>query len=194
MDLHGVLVELKVTQCVLVGWSQGAQDVAAYLQAFGAGSVLGVVFVDSPVSAGPAEIQIHQEFSRTVIANIALYANHPRQASEGMVRRIFEQPHPDIDMQRLVNFTEQTPVDTGIAMLAADIFGADRRPALAKLNKPALVIASAKSPLLDLEKEMAASIPRAKFVPISGAAHAVFVDQPAKFDDALTAFLRMLNH
>lgn len=194
MDLHGLLSDLKVSQSVLVGWSQGAQDVAAYLQQFGTDSVLGVVFVDSPVSAGPAEVQIHPEFSRIIIANISSYASHPRQFSEGMVRSIFQQPHPEIDMQKLANFTMQTPVDTGIAMLATDIFGADRRTVLAKINKPVLVIASGESPMLGVEKQMAASIPRAKFVVISGAAHAVFVDQPEKFNVALKRFLQSLNH
>lgn len=194
MDLHGVLSDLNVSQTVLVGWSQGAQDVAAYLQQFGTPSVVGVVFVDSPVSAGPAEVQIHPAFSRIILENISSYARHPRQFSEGMVRSIFRQPHPEIDMQKLASFTMRTPVDTGIAMLATDIFGTDRRIVLAKINRPVLVIASGESALLDVEKQMAVSIPDAKLVVIGGAGHAVFVDQPEKFDGALKTFLQSLNH
>jgi non-heme chloroperoxidase len=77
-------------------------------------------------------------------------------------------------------------------MLISDIFGADRRPALAKLDKPSLVIASGNSPLLDVQKEMAASIPDAKLVVLAGTAHAVFVDDPATFDAALQTFLESL--
>lgn len=193
-DLHGVLSDLNVSQSVLVGWSQGAQDVAAYLQQFGTHSVAGVVFVDSPVSAGPAEVQIHPEFSRIILANISSYSSHPRQFSEGFVRSIFRRAHPEIDLQKLATFTMRTPVDTGIAMLATDIFGADRRPVLTKINKPVLVIASSESPLLDVEKQMAASTPGAKLVVIGGAGHAVFVDQPEKFNGALKSFLQSLNH
>lgn len=56
-------------------------------------------------------------------------------------------------------------------MLVADIFGVDRRPVLAKLNKPTLVLASSVSPLLDMQKEMAATIPGSKFAVVEGAGH-----------------------
>src|SRR5262249_51230694 len=46
-DLHEILATLHVTNSVLVGWSQGSQDVAAYLQQFGTNAVAGAVFVDS---------------------------------------------------------------------------------------------------------------------------------------------------
>jgi pimeloyl-ACP methyl ester carboxylesterase len=64
---------------------------------------------------------------------------------------------------------------------------------LAKLKKPALVVASSVSPLLDAQKEMAATIPGSKFVILEGAGHAVFVDEPKKFDEALKAFLKSLT-
>jgi non-heme chloroperoxidase len=157
-DLHDVLGNLHVSRCVLVGWSQGAQDVAAYLQQFGTDSVAGVVFVDSPVSFGTAEIDTHKEFARIILSGISVYVNHPADYSEGMVKSLFKKPHPDLDIGRIVKSTLQTPTDTGVAMLVTDIFGADRRPPLAKLNKPALVIASSVSPLLDAQKEMAVAI------------------------------------
>ncbi len=92
-----------------------------------------------------------------------------------------------------MNSTLQTPTDVGVAMLVADIFGADRRPALAKASIPALVIASADSPLLDAQKEMASTIPGSKFVTIAGTGHAVFVDDPATFDEALRTFVQSLG-
>ncbi|HLJ91383.1 MAG TPA: alpha/beta hydrolase [Candidatus Angelobacter sp.] len=191
-DLHEVLGQMGISQPVLVGWSQGAQDVAAYLQEFGADSVSGVVFVDSPVSAGPSGVEANKEFSKAILANISLYARHPKEASEGMVHSIFKKPRPDAEYQKIVQSTLQTPTDTGIAMLVMDIFGMDRRPALEKLNKPALVIASAESPLVAAQKAMAASIPGAKFLAIEGTGHAVFVDEPGKFDAALQNFLQTL--
>jgi pimeloyl-ACP methyl ester carboxylesterase len=60
-DLHEVLANLGVSRAVLVGWSQGAQDVASYIQQFGTKSLAGAIFVDSPVSIGPAEIERHKE-------------------------------------------------------------------------------------------------------------------------------------
>jgi len=84
-------------------------------------------------------------------------------------------------MDRIVKSALRTPTDTGAAMLVMDIFGVDRRAVLAKLNKPSLMIASSLSPLLDAQKEMATTIPGAKFVSMDGAGHAVFIDEPGKF-------------
>jgi pimeloyl-ACP methyl ester carboxylesterase len=49
------------------------------------------------------------------------------------------------------------------------------------------------SNLLDLQKGMAASIPGAKWLAIEGTGHAVFVDEPEKFDEALRGFLETLR-
>jgi non-heme chloroperoxidase len=193
-DLHEVLAVLGVSTPVLMGWSQGAQDVAAYVQQYGNGSVAGIVLVDSPVSIGASEVKEHPVFAQIILAGVAMYMSDPEGYSRNMVRSLFKQSHPDLDMEAIVKATLQTPVDTGAAMLVADIFGADRRPGLAKLNKPALVIAASSSPLLDLQKEMAAGIPGARFLAIDEANHAVFVDQPERFDEAVKGFLVGLGH
>ncbi len=192
-DLHDVLGQLKISSVVLVGWSQGAQDVAAYIQQFGEASVTGIVLVDSPVSAGAEELDIHKEFSKAIISSISIYASHPAEFSQGMVQSLFKKPHPDLAMARLASDTQQTPTNTGVAMLVADIFGADRRPALAKFSKPALVIASGQSPLLDEQKEMQKTISNSKLVVVPEANHAVFVDAPETFDAALKSFLDSLT-
>jgi non-heme chloroperoxidase len=189
-DLHDVLADLKISRCILVGWSQGVQDVAAYIQQFGTDSLTGIVLVDSPVSAGPAEIEINPQFSEGVLSRLNGYVTEPREYCGGMVRSIFMQPHPDLDIQKIVNSTLQTPTAIAISMLVSDSFGVDRRPALAKINKPTLFVASGVSPLLAAERETAASIRGAQFLVVQGAGHAVFVDQPEKFDHALQSFIQ----
>ena len=127
------------------------------------------------------------------LSGISVYVNHPAEYSEGMVKSLFKSPHPDLDIGGIVKDTLQTPTDTGVAMLVTDIFGADRRQALTKLDKPALVIAFSVSPLLDVQKEMAEAIRSSKLVIVEGAGHAVFVDNPEKFDEALRTFLQSLS-
>jgi microsomal epoxide hydrolase len=190
-DLHEALAKLGIARVVLTGWSQGAQDVAAYVQQFGVDSIAGVVFVDSPVSFGADEVQAHPQMVKGVLANTAVYAEHPTEFSEGMVRSLFAKPHPELDMPGLIRATQQTPTATGIAMLVADLFGADRRPALARLsNVPTLVLAASTSPLLEQQRAMAASIPGAKFVVVEGAGHALFIDAPDVFHAAMLALVR----
>jgi microsomal epoxide hydrolase len=190
IDLHELVNALHIPKFVIVGWSQGAQDVAAYIQQFGTGTLSGVVFVDSSVSAGTAEIDIHKEFSKVVLSRLSSLDANAAEYSEALVKSIFNKPHPELDMQHLIEESEKTPPTIGTAMLVMDIFGADRRPALKKINRPTLVIASAGSPLLDAQKEMAGKIPAARLVVVEGAGHAVFIDDPEKFDAALSQLLR----
>ncbi|HWY24802.1 MAG TPA: alpha/beta hydrolase [Nevskia sp.] len=188
-DLHELLAARHIERIVLVGWSQGAQDVAAYIRQYGTGSLAGVAFVDSPVSAGPEEVTLNPGFSKAILSGLSVYANHPAEYSEGMVRSIFALPHPEPDIQHIIELARGTPPQTGMAMLLSDIFGVDRRDALGKIDRPALVIASAKSQLLDQQKAMAAAIAGASLVVVQDAGHAVFVDQPEQFDQALGALL-----
>jgi microsomal epoxide hydrolase len=188
-DIREILSMLQVSQAVLVGWSQGSQDIAAYIQQFGTDSIAAVAFVDSPVSAGPSEIDVNKEFSQRFLGMLPLYANHPAEYSEGMVRSMFKKPHPDLNLEQVIAHSRKTPVSTGVTMLIMDIFAIDRRPALAKLNKPALVIASADSPLLDAQKRMAAAITGAQLVVMQGTGHAVFVDDPQAFDKSLEGLI-----
>jgi microsomal epoxide hydrolase len=188
-DLHDLVVHLGIKQFVIVGWSQGAQDVAAYITEFGTAQLAGLVFVDSPVSAGPEEITLHPEFSKAVLSGLAIYANHPAEYYAGLVHSIFATPHPELDISTLIAESEKTPSAVGTQMLTMDIFRVDRRPALKKIDKPTLVIAASTSPLLQAQEEMAAAIPSARFVTVEGAGHAVFVDDPEQFDQALIKLL-----
>ena len=191
IDLHRLLGNLGITRATLVGWSQGAQDVAAYLAAFGTADVDAVVFVDSPVSLGAAEVDSEPVFAKVILQGLQQYARDPESYSRRAVRGYFAQPQPDSLIERIVHSTLATPPDIGVAMLTLDIFGADRRVPLRTLDRPALVIASAHSPLLQQQRAMAALIPGAQFVAIDSAGHAVMVDQPARFDSLLAGFLSL---
>ena len=189
-DLREVIERLALRSPVLVGWSQGVQDVAAYVEAFGSDSVSGFVLVDSPVSAGPAELDLRRESSKNELSLLEVYAEHPKEYSEGMMHAIFRHPLPTEEFERRVRDSLRTPTNVGVAMLVADLFGVDRRPSLPKFRKPVLVIAAESSELLEAQKEMARSLPQARLEVVADSGHAVFVDQPKRFDDLVEGFLR----
>ena len=191
-DIHQVIANLHLRHVILVGWSQGAQDVAAYVDRFGTDSVDGLVMIDSPVSAGPNDIAANPGFMKAIAAGLASYAKSPRAYSDGMMRAIMHAPPAQISFASLDDESMKTPVDTGISMLVQDLFTTDRRPYLKHFDKPTLVLASGESPLLDAQRQMARALPHATFDAIEHAAHAVFVDQPAVFQRKLQAFAEAL--
>lgn len=187
-DIQQVIANLRLAHVVMVGWSQGSQDVAAYVQRFGTTAVDRFVLVDSPVSGGPADFTGKPELIKAIVSGMASYAHDPRAFSDGMMHRIISAPTPAEIYARLTQASLMTPTDTGISMQVQDFFTTDRRPALAAFDKPVLVVASAESPLLGAQKSMAASVPHGQFVSIEHAAHAVFFDQPDEFNRRLDEF------
>ena len=49
-DLHNLLEGLGARHSVLIGWSQGVQDHAGYIERYGAHDLAGLVLVDAAVS------------------------------------------------------------------------------------------------------------------------------------------------
>jgi microsomal epoxide hydrolase len=157
-DLRRVVQSLKLAGVVLVGWSQGVQDVAAYAAAFEGDGVAGYVLVDSPVSAGAAGSVAHPEALREQLERLSLYEQYPRQYLDGMMNAIIRSPEGRRRIGELVEIGLRTPPDLGIAMLAMDFIARDRRAALAKFNRPTLIIAAAQSDELEAQREMSRAI------------------------------------
>lgn len=188
-DIHAVIEVLKLEHLTLVGWSQGVQDVAAYVDQFGTDALDALALVDASVSRGPADVKENPVFVQTILRNMAMYSSDPRAYSGGFMHAIISAPAATTTFTQLEDEFMRTPSDIGISMQMQDMFTVDRRPALKKFNKPTLVIASAASPLLDQQKQMAAALPQGRFVAVQHAAHAVFFDQPAVFDRLLEDFI-----
>ena len=189
-DIHAVIEGLKLKHLTLVGWSQGVQDVAAYVAQYGTGALEALTLVDSSVSAGPESVKANPAFVQAILRNMAMYSRDPRAYSDGFMHAIISAPAPATTFAQLEDEFMHTPSDIGISMQVQDMFTVDRRPALKKFDKPTLVIASAQSQELDTQKQMAAALPQGHFVSVEHAAHAVFFDQPAEFDRLLETLIR----
>ena len=195
-DLHALLERLHVQRAVLIGWSQGVQDVAAYVERYGTRDLAGIVLVDAAVSDGADGIAARPQETAAQFKMFAIYQAHQQEYLGGMMRAIISKPQGDETIEQLVNTGMKTPPDIGVSMLIADMFGVNRTPSLKKIDCPTLIIASAKSDELARQQAAAKQIPHARFEKIENAGHAVFLDQPDRFDDILTSFVSKLaaNH
>jgi non-heme chloroperoxidase len=192
-DLREIIEQLELKNVVLVGWSQGVQDVAAYVEQFGTDSIAGFVLVDSPFSSGPAEFKLHPQFSERLFELMAIYSAHPKEYYAGMIKSITKHEISPEQLRQLTTNSEKMSTTSGLAMLVTDLFTVDRRAVLKKLSKPTLIIASAESKELESQREMQRSIPNAQFEVVSEADHAVFIDQPKKFNHLIDMFLEKLE-
>jgi non-heme chloroperoxidase len=191
-DLHALLERLGVRRPVLIGWSQGVQDTAAYVERYGTKDLAGIVLVDAAVSDGADGMVARSQETAEQFKMFAVYQAHQKEYLEGMMHAIISKPQSDGVIERLVSTGMKTPSDIGVGMLVADMFGVNRTPALKKIECPTLIIASTKSFELPRQQAAANQIPHARFEKIDDAAHAVFVDQPDRFDELLKNFLANL--
>jgi microsomal epoxide hydrolase len=191
-DLHALLERLSVRRPVLIAWSQGVQDVAAYVERYGVKDLAGIVLVDAAVSDGADGMVARPQETAAQFKMFAIYQAHQPEYLGGMMRAIISKPQSDGAIERLVKTGMKTPTDIGVAMLIADMFGVNRTPALKKIDCPTLIIASAKSDELARQQAAANQIPHARFEKVEDVAHAVFLDQPDRFAELLTSFVAKL--
>ena len=188
-DYKAVLDQLGADKVVLVGWSQGVQDVAAFVNQFGTSRLAGVALVDSSISDGAAGIAKRPEAAAQQLRMLDIYVRAPEDYLRGMLDAIIVTPEGKARIDELAKEGLKTPPAIGAAMLVADLFGADRTGAVAKLDVPVLIVTSPRALDMDAQKAMAAAIKGSTQVVIDNSGHAVFIDQPEKFDAALAAFL-----
>lgn len=192
-DLHAVLARLGIRRFVLVGWSQGVQDAAAFLRAYGTRDMAGLVLVDSTISRGASGVPAAPEAASRQLGLMATLATSPREYIEGMMGFVFAKPLSRSEMNRLVDGSLRTPPAIGVAMLISDLFGPDRTDAIGRIDVPTMIVASPRSPELAEQRATAARIPGAEFHAVEGAGHAVFVDEPERFEALLATFLQRLH-
>ncbi len=191
-DYHALLASVHAGPIVLVGWSQGVQDVAAYVDQFGTDGIKAIVLVDSTISKGAANIPATLPITVQQLRRLAILSDSPRDYTEGMLHAIISKPLADAAFNELVAQSLKTPTATSQAMLIADLFGKDRSAAIPKFTVPTLIIASGRSDELSEQRELASKLPNGRIEVVDQAAHAVFVDQPERFTQLVREFMEHL--
>src|SRR4029077_2486359 len=115
-----------------------------------------------------------------------------RKHADGFVRSMFKKPQSDAYLQRLVDASIQVPADTAAVLIYNMIAVPDFSPGLAKITRPVLF---AYQP----ESQMSAEFLRLKLGDklklerFDGDGHALFVDEPERFNHVLEEFVDGLS-
>lgn len=191
-DLRALLAKLRLRRPVLVGWSQAAQDIAAYVSQYGTQDLAGIVLVDAAISDGSKGIAQRPTQASFQFGLFGTYLSDQQAYLRGMFGAIVSKPQAAGVIDHAVAVAMKTPPSIGMSMLVSDMFTIDRTAALAKMDCPVLIIAAGNSFELDRQKAETKAIKNAHFVQIDDSAHAVFLDQPDRFASALLDFLATL--
>lgn len=175
-DIKAVVDALGLAPVVLVGWSMGVPEVAAFVDQFGTKDLAGVVLVD-----GIAGSDWDPKVSPGMIMWTGGFLRDRQAQTAAFVRFMYRTPQSEAYLQTITALSLKTPTPTAVALFVGTMTS-DLRPALAKIDKPTLLAVAPGSGFDPVYEKMRQSIPGVRFEKFDGAGHALFVDQPARFN------------
>lgn len=186
-DYKELVDHLGLKQPILVGWSMACGELVKYAEQFGTDGIGGLVLVDGFLSDKP---------SPEMFAAISGWMNQLQQDRQkqaaGFVRSMFKKPQPDDYVQRIVDASVQVPADTAVVLIYNMIAVKDFSPGLARMNRPVLFAYQPESqPTADFLKSKLGD--KLRLERFDGDGHALFVDDPEKFNRVLEAFVQSLH-
>jgi len=184
-DIKAVVDQLSLAPAILVGWSMGVAELAAYVDQFGCDSVAGLVLVD-----GDAGWDIAPPLLREFFDFATGFERNRRAAAASFVREMYKRPQSRDYLDRITRASLRTPTNTAMALLLGYV-SRDRRAALAKISKPTLIVA-AQGPYRNMFEDMQRRIAGSQLKVLHGVGHVLFLDEADKFNSLLEQFLKGL--
>ncbi len=166
---------------LLVGWSLGVLDSLAYVHAHGDAALAGLVLVDNSVGEAPPPTP------PTRAARTIPFRRHD-MAMARFVRSMFRVPQPASYLERLTEATLHTPEPASRALLAYPEPRGYWREAVYSTDKPLLYVVRPR--LVEQAENLERGRPNTEIAVFPQAGHALFVDEPTRFDALLGGFIR----
>ncbi|HEY1268047.1 MAG TPA: alpha/beta hydrolase [Candidatus Binatia bacterium] len=171
-----------LSRVVLVGWSLGAIEALQYLDAFGSEKIAGLVLVDSSVGEEPAPPP-GSGFTDGLKRNRDAALNK-------FVRAIFSRPRPKGEIDALVRGAKRMSLDNSIALLSYPFPRTHWKEIAHAFDKPLLYVVTPQfaAQAENLEKNR----PGTRVEVFERAGHALFVDEPERFNSLLADFVKQV--
>ena len=186
-DYKELVDELALKRPVLVGWSMACGELIKYVEQFGTDNIGGLVLVDGFLADKP---------SPEMFVGISGWMNQLQQdrqkQADGFVRTMYKKPQPEDYLKRVVEASVQVPADTAVVLIYDMLGVTDFSVGLAKVNRPMLFMYQPESQASAdyLKSKLGDKVQLERF---DGDGHALFVDDPEKFNHVLEEFVQSLR-
>lgn len=185
-DVHEVIEALGLGPVVLVAWSRGVVESLSLVEQFGTSLLRALVLVDGTLVRTPSAAAIRQ-FQQQASA---MLRDRKKFVSE-QVPGMFQRPHGKDLFARIGAANLKTPTPIAVA-LQADNLDRDSRPALKRLDRPVLFINRSGPGADALAAILRQQLPSSRLEIMENVGHAVFLDDPGRFNEILTGFLEAI--
>jgi non-heme chloroperoxidase len=168
-----------LSRVVLVGWSLGAIEALQYLDMFGTEKIAALVLVDSSVGEEPAPVP-SSGFTDGLKRN--------RNATlDRFVRAIFSNPRPKAEIDALARGAKRMSLENSIALLSYPFPRTHWRDIARALDKPLLYVVTPQ--FAEQARNLENNRPGTRVEIFERAGHALFVDEPERFNALMADFL-----
>jgi len=185
-DYKELVDHLQLRNPVLVGWSMGCMELVKYAEQFGSDNVGGFVLVDGFITEKP---------NPDMFLGLSGWMNQLQQDrqkhADAFVRRMYKKPQPEEYIKRVIDASASVPADTAVALIYNMIAVKDTTTGLAKMDRPVLFAYQPDTQQTAdfLKSKLGDKLRLERF---DGDGHALFVDDPEKFNRVLREFLQSL--
>ncbi len=179
-DLGELIDRVGARPVVMVAWSLGVLDTLAYIHNSGDARVAGLVLVDNSVGEDPAPVA-------------SLPGPNRRPPPHGVfmsrfVPAMFHAPQTVAWLDRLLVACMRVPEAAARALLAYPVPRTYWRDAIYSTARPILYVVRPR--LAGQAENLVKKHPSAESVVFDTAGHALFVDEPVRFDAVVADFIR----
>jgi microsomal epoxide hydrolase len=182
-DYKQLVDHLGLKQPVLVGWSMACGELMKYVEIFGTDNLGALVLVDGMLWDKPRP----ELFTGLSGWMNQLQQDRQKQA-DGFVRGMFHKPQTEDYLKRVIDASMQVPADTAAVLIYNMIAVRDFSAAFARINRPVLFAYQPESQqTADLLKSTLGD--KVRLERFDGDGHALFVDDPDKFDRVVEEFV-----
>ena len=185
-DYKELVDQLGLKQPVLVGWSLACSELIKYAEQFGTDNVGGLVLVD-----GYLYDKASPEVSATWSERMTQLQQDRRKLTETFVRNMFKKPQTEDYLGRVVDVSLQVPADTAAVLIYNMISIKNMSVGFGKLTRPVLFVyqPNMQASADFIKSKLGEKVRLERF---DGDGHALFVDDPEKFNRVLEEFLQSL--
>ncbi len=180
-DIGELVERLGREPVLLVGWSLGVLDSLAYVQQSGDARLAGLVLIDNSIGEDPPPTPSFAPRSRA-----------PRLEREEQMRRfvsgMFRVNPGTTYLDRLTETALRTPAEAAAQLGNYPVPRTYWKEAVYSVRKPVLYVVRPK--FAAQAGNLAAKHPVAETYLFTDAGHALFVDEPERFDTVLQGFIR----
>jgi len=171
------------SKILLIGWSLGAIESLQYVHMFGSDRLEGMVLVDTSVGEEPAP-KPGGDFKQRLRGN-------RDQALRDFMRAIFVKPPRDTEVADLVKVAKRMPLDESLALLDYPFERVHWRNIARTFKKPLLYVVTPQfeAQAANLKKNR----PGTQVEVFKKAGHALFADEPERFNQLIEKFAQKIS-